>query len=157
VEYEEALRFACQAIPDLAITTDVIAGFPGETSAEFDESYDFCRKMNFAYIHVFPYSRRPGTPAAEMPNQVNAAAKQARVQRMLELAQETAYRFQEGFIGQKRLVLWEHEARRGMGSGLTDNYIRVFTHCDRDLTNHLLPVQLLSITERGMLGKLCEP
>ncbi len=153
-KYAEAVHYAYGAIPELAITTDIIVGFPGETDDEFKESYDFCCKMSFARVHVFPYSQRPGTAAAKMAEQVSAIVKRDRMQQMLKLAQKTARHFQEQYIGKTLWVLWEQE-EHGLWSGLTDNYIRVFVYSNKNLINQLLPVELLSIREQGILGKLC--
>jgi len=154
-EYAEVVHYAHKSIAGLAITTDVIIGFPGETAEEFEESYDFCCKMDFARMHVFPYSQRPGTPAAEITSQVNASIKQAHMRRMLELSQVLKKRFEAKFIGQKFPVLWEQQEKSGIWSGLTDNYIRMFVHSGKDLTNQLLLAELVSVTERGVLGRLC--
>ncbi len=84
-EYRDAVRRLRAASPDVAITTDVIVGFPGETEAEFEESYAFCQEMQFAGIHVFPYSQRSGTVAFKLPDQVPDAVKKQRVHRLIEL------------------------------------------------------------------------
>ncbi len=151
-DYRRAVALIRERAPDSAITTDVIAGFPGETEAEFQESYDFCRQMSFARIHVFPYSRRPGTEAAGMPEQVSEGVKKERVQKMLVLAEESAHSFQERFLGRAMPVLWEQKSG-GVWSGYTGNYIRVYTRSGEDLTNQLIPVKLESIYKDGVWGR----
>jgi threonylcarbamoyladenosine tRNA methylthiotransferase MtaB len=146
-------------VPEAAITTDVIVGFPGETDLEFQESYDFCRKMEFARIHVFSYSSRRGTAAAQMPNQIKDGAKKKRNQKMLTLAKESAQNFSRRFLGRTVLVLWEKQAG-GIWSGLTDNYIKVYTDSNSDLTNQLLSVTLMNFFNRdGVWGRVvsCSP
>ncbi len=151
-DYQRAVTSIRKAVPDAAITTDVIAGFPGETDVEFEESYDFCRQTGFARIHVFPYSRRPGTEAAEMPNQVGGKVKKERVQKMLALAGESARNFRQRFLGRTMPVLWEQKSG-GAWSGYTGNYIKVYARSGEDLTNQLKPVKLESIYKDGVWGK----
>ncbi len=141
-DYRRAVALIRGMISEAAITTDVIVGFPGETEAEFKESYNLATQLGFARIHVFSYSPRPGTKAAEMPDQVGDKLKRERSRRMLALARTSVRKFRQRFLGQTLMVLWEKETC-GVWSGLTDNYIRVFTKSDKDLTNQLLPVRLL--------------
>jgi threonylcarbamoyladenosine tRNA methylthiotransferase MtaB len=129
-------------VPGVAITTDVIVGFPGETEAEFEQSYSFCKQMQFARIHVFSYSPRPGTQAALMSHQVEDKVKRERSRRMLALGRACVRSFRRKFLGETMLVLWEKETC-GVWSGLTDNYIRVYTKSDQDLTNQILPIKLV--------------
>jgi len=151
-EYQLAVTGIRKAAPDAAITTDVISGFPGETEAEFEESYDFCRQVDFARIHVFPYSRRPGTEAAEMPNQVGDKVKRERVQKMLALAGESASSFRQRFLGRTMPVLWEQKSG-DVWSGYTGNYIKVYAKSGEDLSNQLKPVKLESIYKDGVWGR----
>ncbi len=141
-DYEQAVATVREAIPDVAITTDVMVGFPGETEEEFEESYRFCQGMAFANIHVFPYSERPGTPAALMPEKINERVKKERSERMLKLARESAGRFRQQLLGQTMMVLWEQEVDEGLWTGLTDNYIRVVARSSEPLKNRLLPARL---------------
>ncbi len=151
-DYQQAVALIRDRVPEVAITTDIIVGFPGETEAEFEESYQLCRQMEFARIHVFPYSPRQGTQAAAMPNQIGDRVKRERSQRMLALARESARNFRRKFLGKTMPVLWEKQTG-GVWSGLTDNYIRVYTRSDKDLTNQLLPVKLVELTKDGVRGK----
>jgi threonylcarbamoyladenosine tRNA methylthiotransferase MtaB len=153
-DYEKSIFLAREAIPDLAITTDILIGFPGEGEREFEESYRFCEKMSFAHIHVFPYSPRFGTAAAKMPHQVEEKVKKEHSQRMLALAQQGAQHFRGQFLGQTTPVLWENESDPGVWCGLTANYLRVFTQSKEDLTNRLLPVKLIAEHSRGLLGEV---
>jgi threonylcarbamoyladenosine tRNA methylthiotransferase MtaB len=148
-EYRDAVRRLRDASPDVAITTDVIVGFPGETEAEFEESYAFCQEMRFAGIHVFPYSQRSGTVAFKMPNQVPDPVKKQRVHRLIELANRMSAAYRARFIGQTAGVLWE-SPRDGACEGLTDTYIRVRTESAADITNRLTPA-LLTEERDGIL------
>ena len=155
-DYRRAVASIRQAVPGVAITTDIMVGFPGETCQEFEESYRFCREIGFANIHVFAYSPRPETLAAKMPEQVHDKLKKQRSLRMLELAQESVEKFRERFLGQNAMVLWEKEVAQGSGiySGLSDNYIRVFTQSDRPLTSQLLAVRLVGLHGRALWGEV---
>ncbi|MEE9366310.1 MAG: tRNA (N(6)-L-threonylcarbamoyladenosine(37)-C(2))-methylthiotransferase MtaB [Dehalococcoidales bacterium] len=151
-DYQRAVILIRKSQPDAAITTDVIVGFPGETEAEFKESYEFCWQTGFARIHVFPYSRRPGTEATDMLDQVSERVKKERTQKMLALAEESAHDFKQRFLGRTMTVLWEQKSG-GIWSGYTANYIKVYTRSGEDLTNQLIQVKLGSIYKDGVWGK----
>jgi threonylcarbamoyladenosine tRNA methylthiotransferase MtaB len=151
VDYRRAVSLIREIVPEAAITTDVIVGFPGETEEEFRESLDFCRRVKFARIHVFPYSPRQGTEAARMPNQIADKVKKQRSQEMLALAEESAQNFRQKFLGRTMTVLWEKQSG-GVWSGFTGNYIKVYTESCEDLTNKLVPVKLESIWKDGAWG-----
>ncbi len=136
VEYEQAVALTRKALPEAAITTDIIVGFPGETDEEFRESYEFCKRMEFARIHVFSYSPRPGTEAAQMRPRVPDKVKKQRSQQMLALGEESSANFHQQFAGRTMPVLWEQQTD-GIWSGLTDNYIRVYCQSSEDLTNKI--------------------
>ena len=155
-DYRGAIGLIREAIPAVAITTDIMVGFPGESDEEFEQSYFFCQQAGFANIHVFPFSPRPGTAAARMSNQVKEEVKKERSRRMLELSWTSRRNFEEQFLGQTMLVLWEKETNPGSGiySGLTDNYIRVFVQSQKPLTNKIAPVKLAGFHKQGMWGEL---
>jgi threonylcarbamoyladenosine tRNA methylthiotransferase MtaB len=138
------------------MTTDIMVGFPGESAEEFEESYRFCEEIDFANIHVFSYSPRPGTLAARMVRQVDDRLKKERSLRMLELARQSASKFCQRFLGQSITVLWEKEVAPGSGiySGLSHNYIRVFTESNEPLTNQFLPVRLVRLHNQGVWGEV---
>ena len=140
-DYQKAVSSIRALVPDAAITTDIIVGFPGETDEEFQESYEFCQKIGFARIHVFPYSPRQGTEAAKMPANLTNSARTQRNQNLGALATECAQNYRHGFLGRKMSVLWEKQSG-GIWSGHTGNYIKVYTRSDKDLTNQLLPARI---------------
>lgn len=158
--YRDLVQAARQAIPGLAVTTDVIVGFPGETEGDFAESLAFVREMAFARVHIFPYSRRPGTAAANMSGQVEPSEKHCRTARMIEVAKESAAAFRRAFLGQVVEVLWEsqsmHPERGPVWDGLTDNYLRVYTANESDLANQITPVRVLSLWEDGVWGEIVD-
>lgn len=153
-EYRNTVRQLKTAIPGVAITTDVIAGFPGETDAEFDECYDFCREMAFAGIHVFPYSQRHGTLGVRLPNQIADDVKKQRVRRLIELANTMSDEFRAGLIGQTEPVLWETRRDNQLWEGLTDTYVRVRAPSDSDLKNRLLPTRITAAGKEVLLGEV---
>ncbi|MFC1970808.1 tRNA (N(6)-L-threonylcarbamoyladenosine(37)-C(2))-methylthiotransferase MtaB [Chloroflexota bacterium] len=152
-DFQQAVSLIRQVVPEVAVTTDVIVGFPGETEEEFQESLSFCRQMQFARIHVFPYSPRPGTEAVLMPQVVSARVKKQRSREMLSLAEDSMRSFHQQFLGGTMEVLWEQQAG-GIWSGLTGNYIKVYTGSTDDLSNKLLPVELEKIYRDGVWGEI---
>ncbi len=152
-DYQRSVSLIRALVPEAAITTDIIVGFPGETEAEFEESYRFCQQMEFARIHVFPYSPRQETQAAQMPGQVGDRAKKQRSPKIRALAEESIHNFSQRFLGRSMPVLWEKQAN-GIWSGHTDNYIKVYTKSNKDLTNKLLPVKLVEVRGDGVWGEV---
>ncbi|MDD5082007.1 MAG: tRNA (N(6)-L-threonylcarbamoyladenosine(37)-C(2))-methylthiotransferase MtaB [Dehalococcoidales bacterium] len=151
-DYRQAVSLIREQIPGVAITTDVIVGFPGETEAEFEDSFSLCRDVGFARMHVFSYSSRPGTKAARMPHQVGEQIKRSRSQKMLALARESGRMFRRQFLGKTIPVLWE-QSSNGLWSGHTDNYIKAYTRSREDFTNQLLPVELVKVWQDGVWGQ----
>jgi threonylcarbamoyladenosine tRNA methylthiotransferase MtaB len=147
-------------VPDMAVTTDVIVGFPGESEAEFAESLDFVHQMEFAGGHVFTYSARPGTAAAAMPDQVPYTLRKERNAQMRALLAESASRYQGEFLGKVLPVLWESATVFGPDgwqlSGLTDNYLRVSALAPRQCWNRITPVQMVGVKEGIFSGHLLE-
>ncbi len=151
---------ARRASPEIAITTDIIAGFPGESEAEFARSLAFVRRMEFAGGHVFTYSPRPGTAAARMEGQVPLPQRKERNARMRAVLAESGARYRARFLGSTRQVLWENAVSLGPQgwtlSGLTDNYLRVRARAPRDLWNHLSAVRLTAVEGEALRGVLLE-
>ena len=158
--YRAALALIRERVPDVAITTDVIAGFPGESEEDFDATLSLCREAGFAAIHAFPYSRRPHTGAALMAGHLPPDVRRSRLERLLEIAGETALIFRKRFLGRTFDVLWEQESGGPFGpaqdrrwQGLTPNYIRVYTSADCDLTNKVVPTRLLRVEGDETMGE----
>lgn len=152
-DYRKAVKLIRNVMLDAAITTDVIVGFPGETEAEFEETLNFCREMEFARVHVFPFSPRPGTAAATMPQPIADAVKKERSSQMLALSKESVKAFQQGFIGKTMNVLWE-QRQQGVWNGLTGNYIKVYAESSKALANLITPVRLIKLYRDGMWGEI---
>lgn len=112
--------------PDIAITTDVIVGFPGETDEEFEETFNFIKKINFSELHVFPFSARENTPAWYMKDKVSPAVKQERVRRLIALSDELNKAYYDRFVGQElEVILEERNKATGLLSGFTSNYLKL--------------------------------
>jgi threonylcarbamoyladenosine tRNA methylthiotransferase MtaB len=131
-----------------------LVGFPGEGEDEFEEGYRFCERMGFAAIHVFPYSKRPGTSAATMPGQIDDKVKKQRSSRMMTLARRSARQFQSQFLGRTMVVLWEDGSGEGLWSGHTANYLRVYAKSDKNLANQMLAVKLVEEYADGLVGEI---
>ena len=132
-----------QLMPDACIAIDIIAGFPGETEEDFMDSYNFVKSLPLSYLHVFTYSRRPGTPAAAMKEQVPEQVKHDRTNRLLELSETKKRFFYHEHVGETRPVLWESEESDGKMFGFTDNYIKVAAPFRADWVNEIIPHTLM--------------
>lgn len=154
--YLRRLEQVRAAIPGVAVTTDVLAGFPGETTAEFEESLTTVEAAGFAKVHVFPFSSRSGTEAADLPGQVPSEEKKSRVERLLAAAAQAETAFRRAHLGRRAAVLWERP-RDGMGQGLTDNYIRVLAPEGAPLRNRWSTVELVELMDDGVRGELLTP
>jgi threonylcarbamoyladenosine tRNA methylthiotransferase MtaB len=124
-EYKELIEKFNQLLPGIAITTDVIVGFPGETEEDFQSSLEFIRSCGFSGIHVFPYSKRKGTPAADYPDQIPNKVKEQRVKELMEAARESQEEYVHKFKGQNVEVLIERVSPEGIATGHTRNYIQL--------------------------------
>ena len=142
-----------EAIPGVAITTDVIVGFPGETGEEMTESLVTVEAARFAKIHVFPFSPRPGTEAADLPGQVPPEERKARMEPMLALADWSEREFRFAHVGTRATVLWERP-RDGVGHGLTDNYLRVICPEGAGLWNRFTDVEVTGLAEDGVAARI---
>jgi threonylcarbamoyladenosine tRNA methylthiotransferase MtaB len=142
------------AVPEMAITTDIIVGFPGEDEAEFAGSLAFVERMAFARLHVFPFSPRPGTPAARMEGQVPEPVVRERAARMRELGEHLAARYRRQFLGRELEVLWERRRRDGFWHGLTDNYLQVVTSCPANLHNRITRTRLVGESNGFLTGEV---
>jgi len=150
--YLESVELLKKHFPGCAVTTDMIVAFPGETEEEFRESLRFIRKCGFADMHIFPYSRRPGTPADKMPGQLGNAAKEARSKEAIAVAEEMKTAFCQSLQGSIQEVLFE-ELSEGYYTGHTPNYMKVYVQ-GKDLHNQILAVQLQEPFKDGMIGTI---
>lgn len=152
--YRSLVRRIREMFPDAAITTDVMVGFAGETAEEFAESLAFVREIGFAKAHVFAYSRRAGTVACGLPNQVSRAEKAERSRLMLKAAGETEKAFLSSMIGKSVTVLFE-ASHDGFNEGYTANYLRVKVETPEDYCGKLLNVKIIFAQDDYCIGELC--
>ena len=138
--------------PECAVTTDMIVAFPGETEEEFAESLAFIRRCNFADMHIFPYSRRPGTPADKMPGQLGNAVKEARSRTAIAVAEEMSRAYREGWVGRSLEVLFE-EKDGEYYTGHAPNYVKVYAEGE-NLHNEIRTVTITEVYEDGVIGSI---
>ena len=144
-EYYEKCRILRKYFDAPALTTDVIVGFPGETEAEFQESYDFVDKVDFYETHIFKYSKREGTKAASMPDQVDEQIKAQRSARLIELGEKKRKAYEKKFIGRTVEVLVEEDAvidGKNVQTGHTKEYIKIALDSEENLRNCIVNVQI---------------
>ena len=153
--YLQSVQLLKAAFPSCAITTDMIVAFPGETEEEFAQSLAFIRRCGFAAMHIFPYSRRPGTPADKMPGQHPNAVKEARSKAAIAVAEDMSRLYREALIGTVQEVLFE-EPEGEYFTGHCPNYIKVYVKGD-DLHNEIRKVHLTALHQEGMLGEIITP
>ena len=150
--YYESVQLLREVYDRPGITTDLIVGFPGETEEEFSQTLDFIQKCGFSAMHIFPYSRRPGTPAAKMPGQVPNAEKEARCRRAAQVARKMEEDYLDSFLGQEVPVLFEEE-REGFWRGHTTRYVQVAAQSGEDLHNRLCTVRLIRREGLTLVGE----
>jgi threonylcarbamoyladenosine tRNA methylthiotransferase MtaB len=152
--YAQLISDARKAIPSIAVTTDIIVGFPGETDEEFEESLSFIDRMSFARAHVFSYSPRPGTPAYQLPNRIPKIITQERSRLVRDRVSASSLLFKQGFLDKELIVLWENASyiddEGWEMKGLTDNYLQVRALAEDNLWNKLSLVKV-SVIEGDVL------
>jgi len=154
-EYFDIVSGLRKAFPDVAITTDIMVGFPGETDAEFAKTCAFLEKVSFSAAHIFKYSRRKGTPADRFPNQVLSEVKAERSKKVKEITDKSQLCFMQKFIGTRMEVLFE-QRQGAYFEGKTDNYMNVLVKTDRDLSGIYKTVLLKQIKNGSFIGEIVE-
>lgn len=158
-EYNEIVHQLRLAFPNAAVTTDVMVGFPGESTVDFEESLHFVKKIDFAKAHIFSYSKRPGTPAAARLDQISEDVKKARSKAMLDAAAISRAHFLSEQLGTCQQLLIERTLENGMLTGYTDNYtpVHVKGACkEREYSGTLVSVRITNVTDEHCLGELLE-
>lgn len=153
-EYRQIVGNLRAAFPGCAITTDIMVGFAGETQEEFEQSLQFAREIAFAKVHVFAYSRRPGTRAYDAPGQVPNKVKEERSRQMIQVTKTTQQAFLQAQVGKVEEVLFEQQREQGVWEGYTRNYTHVLAPSGKDLSGQLLPVELLEVQGESCVGRL---
>lgn len=150
--YAERVGKIKSHLPYACIGVDVIVGFPGETREDFLETYQFLNELNVSYLHVFTYSERENTPAAEMEGKVPRSTRADRSKMLHSLSDKKRIKFYAENLGREATVLFENDLENGMMHGFTENYIRVTAKYDPILINELKPVKLVSLNENGLMA-----
>ncbi|WP_102400151.1 tRNA (N(6)-L-threonylcarbamoyladenosine(37)-C(2))-methylthiotransferase MtaB [Haloimpatiens massiliensis] len=158
-EYEEAVDNLRKYIKDVSITTDVIVGFPGETEEEFSDTYNFLKHIELSKMHIFKYSPRKGTKAAQMPDQVDGNIKEERSSKLISLDKELENKFISRFIGREMNVLFEQNVHGNdnLYEGYTENYIKVLMESEEDIKGKIVRVTINSAEGEHALGKEIKP
>ena len=157
--YAQSVDLIRSRIKSPGITTDLILGFPGEDESSFSQTLEFIKHIQFSDMHVFPYSRRPGTTAYYYENNTAAHTRKTRTKLVLNIAEQQFNDFRERQIGTVRPVLWEskgQDSASNVWSGLTDNYIRIYSENPSDLKNHITATSLLGFGPKGLIGRVEE-
>lgn len=141
-EFKEIVERLRNTYKDVMLTTDIIVGFPGENEEEFEETYKFLKDIKFYKMHIFKYSPRKGTKAAEMKNQVNGNIKEERSKKLIELSDENEKEYNEKYIGKEVEILFEEE-KEGLYKGHTQNYILAYYKTDKKLENKIVRVKCI--------------
>ncbi len=152
-EYRRSVALVREHVPNVSITTDVIAGFPGETDEDFERTYALCEEMGFAAMHCFPYSRRPHTGAATMRGHLMPRVRRKRLERLLVVAERSSEAFRRSQVGNVAPVLWEREVE-GYWQGLTPNYVRCYVTSDAGLRNRVVDARLVGLRGDGVLTEV---
>jgi len=151
-KYRQAAATLRKYLPEVALTTDIIAGFPGETEEDFQASYDFAKEIGFAKIHAFPYSPKKGTPAAARKDQLLNAVKAERSHKLIELSDKMADDFIQAYVGKEVEVLYERAIGDGVYEGHTTNYIKVKGTAEKDLTNRIVKTKITKAEKEELFG-----
>jgi threonylcarbamoyladenosine tRNA methylthiotransferase MtaB len=147
--YQQKVDYIKQLMPNAAIGVDVIVGYPGETDEAFLETYQFLNQLDVTYLHVFPYSERAQTTAVKLKGKVHQYKRNERVEQLRILSEKKQQAFYRANMGQKHVVLFEHEEKQGKMYGYTDNYIKVEVDYDPLLVNELVEVEITGINSEG--------
>jgi len=150
--FSDKVEFIRRKMPYAGIGADIIVGFPGESSSDFDDTYSFLKEMPLSYLHVFTFSERPGTIAADMPDKISHGEKERRSKRLISLSEKKILEFAELNIGQLSNVLFERGQSEGLISGYTSNYIRAKHPWESRLAGQIKNVRLTGITPAGRMN-----
>ena len=152
-EFENCIKLLRKAYKDVALTTDIIVGFPGETDEEFNKTYNFLNKIKFYQMHVFKYSPRKGTKAAEMKNQISPKLKEERSKVLIDLSHKNEKEYKERFLGRTVQVLFEQKEGEYL-IGHTTNYLKVAVDFNKSLENTIQNVEIINLEKEFLVGKI---
>lgn len=152
-DYRKVVKKAREMVPNIAITTDIMVGFPGESNDDFRESLMFADEISFAGMHIFKYSPRENTPAAVMPEQIDSGLKDKRSKAMAAVAEKNELKYMESFIEQEVTVLLEEIDKKGYWEGHTDNYLKILCHFDDAKKGEMRKVKITHLNKRNLYGE----
>ena len=154
--FQALLKDIRAQVPDVAITTDIIVGFPGETEEDFATTLEFARQCGFAKMHIFPYSKRKGTPAESMPDQVDEAVKSERAARLAAVDEELHQEMLQSMLGKTEEVLFEQPVDVGYMEGLCGPYLRVVVPASPELAGEICQVKITGVQDDWLRGEILE-
>ena len=153
-QFREMMRRIRGKVPNIAITTDLMVGFPGETDEDFKESLVFCNDIAFSAMHIFKYSMRSGTPAAAMPDQIDPQIKERRAKQMAGVAQKNKLDYERRFVGQTLRILVEEQTKDGLWTGHSSNYLLVTFPGENIRSGDFVDVKITSAERSRLLGEI---
>lgn len=153
-EFEDSVKLLREHFPNVALTTDIIVGFPKENEEEFEQTYKFLDKIKFSKMHIFKYSQREGTIAAKMDGQISPEVKEIRSNKLIDLSEKNEIEFLEKYINKELIVLFETKSDDKYISGHTSNYIEVKVKEEKALENTIQHVKILEIKGLNLIGKI---
>lgn len=153
-QFREMMRRIRGKVPNIAITTDLMVGFPGETDEDFKESLVFCNDIAFSVMHIFKYSMRSGTPAAAMPDQIDPQIKERRAKQMADVAQKNKLDYERRFVGQTLRILVEEQTKDGLWTGHSSNYLLVTFPGENIRSGDFVDVKITSAERNRLLGEI---
>lgn len=153
-QFREMMRRIRGKVPNIAITTDLMVGFPGETDEDFKESLVFCNDIAFSAMHIFKYSMRSGTPAAVMPDQIDPQIKERRAKQMADVAQKNKLDYERRFVGQTLRILVEEQTKDGLWTGHSSNYLLVTFPGENIRSGDFVDVKITSAERNRLLGEI---
>ena len=152
--FSDVLKRVREYFPQSSVTTDIIAGFPGETEEDFEQTKEFVRRAGFAHVHIFPFSAKKGTPAASMPGQVSSPEKRRRAAELALIAQKTALEEREKYIGRTVKILAEKVNDEGLYEGFSASYIKVAAASEEDIAGRIVDVLIDSSGDEYLTGHI---
>jgi threonylcarbamoyladenosine tRNA methylthiotransferase MtaB len=152
--FRETVKRVHERIPEIALGTDIIAGFPSETERAFESTMALAEELPFTYMHIFPYSRRPGTPAAEMEDIVGPTERKRRAKALRDLSQKKKWACSNRQVGKTLEVLLEETVRDGLCLGTSSNYLKIKVPCDARMCGTIVPVRIAGVSEGRLAGEL---
>lgn len=153
-QFREMMRRIRGKVPNIAITTDLMVGFPGETDEDFKESLVFCNDIAFSAMHIFKYSMRSGTPAAAMPDQIDPQIKERRAKQMADVAQKNKLDYERRFVGQTLRILVEEQTKDGLWTGHSSNYLLVTFPGENIRSGDFVDAKITSAERNRLLGEI---